>query len=747
MHRPSFFVKILPKQISRMWIILFMLKFIFQSSLWAVAVKPVEIFVDASQEIGDLPTVWIPGISTNGLGASITPMGKSSEGTLNMWNDNIGFDRGVHEVLLDHWVYEAQDGVEANLEQYAQYIQDIVEYGGTPLVRLIGTPEYLRTSEEWNYYAYPPSDLAEWKDFIYDELKYIIVEYNGPEDLVNNFHLFQDYANHRPLGLGDDILFSCWYSIWGIDPFQWRGSEQEFLDLWKTTYEASKKLEEDYPEIDVKLGGFGLSGGNENLVVYQDIGMWDDDSADGYSGFVYDLINYSHDPNGDGDSSDRIPIDWVDYQFRHPDPFAISSPAGWLRDCRGQLKTYLALFGYDPTTLIMANAWHGQFRVMGLEDSFGNLIEGGVETQSEIDAALNPARLFDMELAGQQQQYREALQDFAVLEDPWNPLFRTGWEGGIGIVTLGLESEDWLGLKKATFNSFKLIDMLGDIKLYSTSDGDSFLNNQYTVNVYATKNSQDNSIQVLIWTYVSPFRFVDDSPPDDQVAYDELYGLIVAEMGSDYFYINLLINNLDVLSSQNIRLTRYLIDKYHSNAFEYRNQICNALGLGGCLDEDIYTYDTIYHMEQINTWISDNSPYNVSVDLEVVEDSIMENQASYSTTLALLPYSVTLLTFSPSPPDTTPPDSTFQPGIFPTIFNSNISINYQLLNDAHIGIKVYNILGQKVVTLRDETLNEGNYSITWNGTDSRGKEIPQGVYFVKIQTAEFEAIEKILRVH
>ena len=51
----------------------------------------------------------------------------------------------------------------------------------------------------------------------------------------------------------------------------------------------------------------------------------------------------------------------------------------------------------------------------------------------------------------------------------------------------------------------------------------------------------------------------------------------------------------------------------------------------------------------------------------------------------------------------------------------------------HTTLKVFNILGEKVVTLVDEDKETGYYTIIWDGRDALGNEVPSGVYFYRIK--------------
>ena len=83
-------------------------------------------------------------------------------------------------------------------------------------------------------------------------------------------------------------------------------------------------------------------------------------------------------------------------------------------------------------------------------------------------------------------------------------------------------------------------------------------------------------------------------------------------------------------------------------------------------------------------------------------------------------------------------------GNYPNPFNPSTVIGYQLANDSYLKIEVYNIRGQLINTLVQEFRNAGNYSITWNGMDSKYNEVSSGVYFTIMKTDEHTEIKKMM---
>jgi hypothetical protein len=61
-------------------------------------------------------------------------------------------------------------------------------------------------------------------------------------------------------------------------------------------------------------------------------------------------------------------------------------------------------------------------------------------------------------------------------------------------------------------------------------------------------------------------------------------------------------------------------------------------------------------------------------------------------------------------------------------------------------IKIYDVLGQLILTLRDEQQRPGLYQLTWDGRNSAGQAVPSGVYFCVLEAGNFKATQKMLLV-
>lgn len=81
---------------------------------------------------------------------------------------------------------------------------------------------------------------------------------------------------------------------------------------------------------------------------------------------------------------------------------------------------------------------------------------------------------------------------------------------------------------------------------------------------------------------------------------------------------------------------------------------------------------------------------------------------------------------------------------FPNPFNPETTIRYRLPEAAKVKLQIYNLLGQKVVTLIDARQRANSYKVTWNGRDAAGKQLPSGIYIYRLQAGEFVASKRML---
>ncbi|HPA24885.1 MAG TPA: T9SS type A sorting domain-containing protein, partial [Candidatus Cloacimonas sp.] len=72
---------------------------------------------------------------------------------------------------------------------------------------------------------------------------------------------------------------------------------------------------------------------------------------------------------------------------------------------------------------------------------------------------------------------------------------------------------------------------------------------------------------------------------------------------------------------------------------------------------------------------------------------------------------------------------------YPNPFNPETTISFSIPASGQTSVKIYNLKGQLVRTLVDETMNAGYQKVAWNGTDDNQKSVASGVYFYRVNNA------------
>jgi hypothetical protein len=80
---------------------------------------------------------------------------------------------------------------------------------------------------------------------------------------------------------------------------------------------------------------------------------------------------------------------------------------------------------------------------------------------------------------------------------------------------------------------------------------------------------------------------------------------------------------------------------------------------------------------------------------------------------------------------------------YPNPFNPETEISYVLPTACFVELSVYNLLGQKVRTLVDESQSAGFKNVKWDGKDENGANAASGIYFYKIKAGEFTQSKKM----
>ncbi|MCD4818345.1 MAG: T9SS type A sorting domain-containing protein [Candidatus Cloacimonetes bacterium] len=90
------------------------------------------------------------------------------------------------------------------------------------------------------------------------------------------------------------------------------------------------------------------------------------------------------------------------------------------------------------------------------------------------------------------------------------------------------------------------------------------------------------------------------------------------------------------------------------------------------------------------------------------------------------------------------PEITELKGNYPNPFNPTTTIAFDLNINTQVKLDIYNIKGQKVITLLNNSFEAGNHKVVWNGKNENKKNVASGVYFYNFSANNYQKTKKML---
>jgi len=81
---------------------------------------------------------------------------------------------------------------------------------------------------------------------------------------------------------------------------------------------------------------------------------------------------------------------------------------------------------------------------------------------------------------------------------------------------------------------------------------------------------------------------------------------------------------------------------------------------------------------------------------------------------------------------------------YPNPFNPTTSIQYAIGSRQFVTLKVYDILGNEIVTLVNEEKQPGTYEVEFNSHSGEGRNLTSGIYFYQLKTGNYIATKKMV---
>jgi hypothetical protein len=80
----------------------------------------------------------------------------------------------------------------------------------------------------------------------------------------------------------------------------------------------------------------------------------------------------------------------------------------------------------------------------------------------------------------------------------------------------------------------------------------------------------------------------------------------------------------------------------------------------------------------------------------------------------------------------------------PSPFTSTTAMSFNLPSAGHVRVSVHDVRGREVAVLADRHYKAGKASVAWDGTDSGGRRVGPGIYFIAVETADNRAARKTI---
>ena len=139
----------------------------------------------------------------------------------------------------------------------------------------------------------------------------------------------------------------------------------------------------------------------------------------------------------------------------------------------------------------------------------------------------------------------------------------------------------------------------------------------------------------------------------------------------------------------------------------------------------------------------------IEVAFAIVAGSSQEELESYADTAQQL-WDETLSTLGPNPvanedPDFVPAFTFALENPYPNPVRDQATIDFELPASGPVQLRVYDMLGRQVRTLKDGSERAGRHSLIWDGRDDAGRELASGVYMLTLSSPSDEGLKSASR--
>jgi flagellar hook assembly protein FlgD len=82
---------------------------------------------------------------------------------------------------------------------------------------------------------------------------------------------------------------------------------------------------------------------------------------------------------------------------------------------------------------------------------------------------------------------------------------------------------------------------------------------------------------------------------------------------------------------------------------------------------------------------------------------------------------------------------------YPNPFNPSTNFEYEITRQSNIELRIFDLLGREVWSLKKDNMSVGKHSVEWNGVGSNGRELASGVYLLNFNSnIHYKTIKLVL---
>jgi len=305
----------------------------------------------------------------------------------------------------------------------------------------------------------------------------------------------------------------------------------------------------------------------------------------------------------------------------------------------------------------------------------------------------------------------------------------------------------------------------------ANSAGDTFFPDSLVGSVdFMLRQGEGYHLKMLSTTNYSGFQFTDLDSTGVVQLLDRVQGKAggnnsqIASVTSSHFEFRkqtqylypIVLENIDiegVVSEQGDEIGVFMWDTLCVGARSYA-------GEGGTIitawEDEITTPDSVDGYQDGETFsfkywdASDGEEFDLNVSFAAISSTGGQVDQTFTTSPVFGLKNYAKISFADASPDIEIPETFALHQNYPNPFNPATTIRFDLKEASKVKLIIYNILGQKVITLQDQICSAGYKSVKWDGRSDSGMQVATGLYIYQIQIdglstgAKYHKVKKMM---